>query len=66
MVKAVMVGLVEEGFSHCKGMGDLADALVDERRDDEKCPQHIVHREGGNARGSTRTLKTTQEKTQRI
>merc|ERR1719403_601386 len=48
VVKAVMVGLVEEGFSHCKGMGDLADALVDERRDDEKCPQHIVHQEKGN------------------
>jgi len=48
VVKAVMVGLVEEGFSHCKGMGDLADALVDERRDDEKCTRHLVHQEGGN------------------
>merc|ERR1719447_490310 len=46
-----MVGLVEEGFSHCKGMGDLADASENEWRDDENCLQQIVHQDGGNTRG---------------
>merc|ERR1719403_664564 len=70
VVKAVMVGLVEDGFSHCKGMGDLADALVDERRDDENCLQQIVHQEGGNTRGPVdkdiedHTRKSLEDKTE--
>merc|ERR1712013_915715 len=70
VVKAVMVGLVEEGFSHCKGMRDLADALEDERRDDEKCFQQIVHQEGGNTRGPVdkdiedHTRKSLEDKTE--
>ena len=70
VVKAVMVGLVEEGFSHCKGMGDLADALENERRDDENCLQQIVHQERENTRGPVdkdiedHTRKSLEDKTE--